>query len=224
MRRQDTSAWTGRSAVGSNQGFVGKLSEPVAVKTPAPTREHTPYRDALTNLPNRFLLADRLRQALRQGQRRGQALVVAYLDLDGVKAISETHGHVVRDELLVSVSQRMKQVMREGDTLARLNSDEFVAVLVDLNTPKDSEPVLDRLVLVASDPVAVGDVLLHVKANIGITLYPEGAVDVDLLLRHADQAFCPDGPPGRNRYQMFDIDLSVMESGIKSGREAAHKE
>ena len=213
MRRQDTSAWTGRRVQGSSVDCAYERDVAVDANILPPTRECIPYRDAVTNLPNRFLLVDRLRQALLQSQRRGQALAVAYVDLHGVKAIHENHGRAVRDELLVSVSQRMKQAMREGDTLARLESNEFVAVLLDLSEPKDSKSVLDRLILVASDPVKVGHMILHVKASVGVTLYPKGGVDATLLLRHADQAFCPQGAQVKKRYQMFDLDLSDLESG-----------
>ncbi|MBK7005158.1 MAG: GGDEF domain-containing protein [Burkholderiales bacterium] len=192
------------------------MADPASARVATPKREHVPYRDALTNLPNRFLLADRLRQAMLQSQRRRQGLAVAYLDLDGVNVIGEVYGSGVRDELLLSVAQRMKQVMRDGDTLARLNRDEFVAVLVDLGTPQACEPVLDRLTSVALDPVAVGNVCLNVRAKIGITLFPQGVVDVDLLLRHAEQAFSRSDAHGRVRYQMFDIDLSEMEYGMMS--------
>jgi len=170
--------------------------------------EHIAHRDAVTNLPNRFLLADRVRQALYQSQRRGQALALAYLDLAGLQAINTTYGRAVGDEFLVSISHRMKDVLREGDTLARTGAEEFVAVLVDLDAAQDGEPVLDRLATVASDPVKVGGHLLKVSASIGVTLYPEGAVDVDLLLRHADQALIQKQKMGKNRYQMFDLDLN----------------
>ena len=132
MRRQDTSAWTGRRVSGSHLQLVAGATENFVHKLPLSAREHIPYRDALTNLPNRFLLADRLRQALLQSQRRRHGLAVAYLDLEGIKNIHETHGRGVHDDFLVSIAQRMRQVMREGDTLARLRNDEFVAVLVDL--------------------------------------------------------------------------------------------
>ena len=85
----------------------------------------------------------------------------------------------------------------------------------------DSESVFDRLTLVASDPVTVGGVILHVKANVGITLYPQGTVDVDLLLRHADQAFFQNNPRLGSRYQMFDLDLSDMKIGVKNRQETA---
>jgi diguanylate cyclase (GGDEF)-like protein len=208
MRRHDTIEWQGRDAAGHVKPHAPVFTGNAPVNSPRQPREHIAHRDALTNLPNRFLLADRVRQAMYQSQRRGQALALAYLDLDGVKTINEIHGKTVGDELLVSVSQRMKEALREGDTLARIGGDEFVAVLVDLDEPRDSDSVLDRLVLVASDPVAVGGVVLQVSASIGVTLYPEGVVDVDLLLRHADQAFCSDTEQGSSRYQLFDLDLS----------------
>ena len=211
MRRHDKSEWQGRSAAGHPQARAPVYAGSASVNSPRQVREHIAHRDALTNLPNRFLLADRVRQAIFQSQRRGQVLALAYVDLDGVKTISDAHGQAVRDELLMSVSQRMKDALRESDTLARIGGDEFVAVLVDLDEPTDSDSVLDRLLLVASDPVAVGSVVLQVSATVGVTLYPDGSVDVDLLLRHAEQAFCRDTAQGKGRYQLFDLDLSLPD-------------
>jgi diguanylate cyclase (GGDEF)-like protein len=171
--------------------------------------EHIAHRDAVTNLPNRFLLADRVRQALYQCQRRGQSLAMAYVDLDGLLAITETYGAAVCDEFLITLTQRMKVVLREGDTLARIGVEEFVAVLVDLDAPQDCEPVLSRLVSVASEPATIRGRQLSVRASIGVTLSPDGAVDVDLLLRHADQALYHERAMGKNRYQLFDLDLNA---------------
>lgn len=171
--------------------------------------EHIAHRDAVTNLPNRFLLADRVRQALYQCQRRKQSLAMAYVDLDGLHAITETCGPAVCGEFLVAVTQRMKVVLREGDTLARIGVEEFVAVLVDLDAPQDCEPVLSRLVRVASEPVTIQGHVLSVSARLGVTLSPDGAVDVDLLLRHADQALYHERTMGTSRYQLFDLDLNA---------------
>lgn len=214
MRRQDTSAWTGRKTADPRL-WESRMADP-ASRVATPKREHVPYRDALTNLPNRFLLADRLRQAMLQSQRRRQGLAVAYLDLDGVNVIGEVYGSGVRDELLLSVAQRMKQVMRDGDTLARLNRDEFVAVLVDLGTPQACRPVLDRLTSVASDAVSCWQCVSECQGKNRNYIVPQGVVDVDLLLRHAEQAFSRSDAHGRVRYQMFDIDLSEMEYGMMS--------
>ena len=162
------------------------------------------HYDGLTNLPNRVLLADRLHQAMLQSQRRGKALALAYLDLDGFKQINDKYGHSVGDEMLVLLSQHIKKTLREGDTLARIGGDEFVVVLVDLEDLADCKLVLARLLKSASQSVAVGDMLLNVSASVGVALYPQDGADVDLLLRHADQAMYIAKDSGKNRYHFFD--------------------
>jgi len=167
--------------------------------------EHMAHFDALTQLPNRTLLTDRLQQALLHSQRRGLGLAVAYLDLDGFKPVNDGHGHAVGDALLVTLAQRMKQALREGDTLARIGGDEFVALLVDLDHALECAPVLGRLLQAAAAPVTVGSAVMQVSASIGVTLYPHDGADADLLLRHADQAMYLAKQAGRNRYHFFDV-------------------
>jgi diguanylate cyclase (GGDEF)-like protein len=157
-----------------------------------------------TSLPNRLLLADRMRQAMAQSQRREQSLAVVYLDLDGFKAVNDIHGHTVGDELLIAVAQRMQVALRDGDTLARIGGDEFVAVLGYLDHPQDCEPVLARLLAAACSPVTVAGTALQVSASIGVTLYPQDAADADQLLRHADHAMYQAKQAGKNRYHLFD--------------------
>ena len=179
--------------------------------------EHMAHYDGLTQLPNRTLLTDRLQQALLHSQRRGLGLAVAYLDLDGFKPVNDGHGHAVGDELLVTVAQRMKQALREGDTLARIGGDEFVALLVDLAHALDCEPVLARLLQAAAAPVTLGDTVLQVSASIGVTLYPHDRADADLLLRHADQAMYLAKQAGRNRYHFFDV---ARDAAVATQRES----
>lgn len=163
--------------------------------------------DLLTTLPNRVLLADRLKQAIAQSHRRRQRLAVVCLDLDGFKAVNDTHGHKVGDDLLVSLSNRMRQSLRDGDTLARVGGDEFVAVLADLDDNTDCLPLLNRLLTAASLPVVVGESKLHVSASLGVTFYPqEEEADADLLMRQADQAMYQAKLSGKNRYQFFDAE------------------
>ena len=163
--------------------------------------------DLLTTLPNRVLLADRLKQAIAQSHRRRQRLAVVCLDLDGFKAVNDTHGHKVGDDLLVSLSNRMRQSLRDGDTLARLGGDEFVAVLADLDDNTDCLPLLNRLLTAASLPVVVGESTLQVSASLGVTFYPqEEEADADLLMRQADQAMYQAKLSGKNRYQFFDAE------------------
>lgn len=162
--------------------------------------ERMAHYDLLTNLPNRVLLADRLSQAMVQCQRCNRLLAVAFMDLDGFKTINDTYGHDVGDELLITVSQRMKESLRAGDTLARIGGDEFIAVIADLERMKDSEPVLERLLEAAAEPVTVGGAVMQVSVSIGVTFYSQGGVDADQLMRYADQAMYTAKQAGKDCY------------------------
>lgn len=179
--------------------------------------ESIAHFDTLTSLPNRTLLADRLNQAMVQCNRHKQSLAVVFLDLDGFKFVNDTYGHDVGDELLIALSVRMKKALREGDTLARFGGDELVAVLTDLDNIEDCEPVLSRLLLAASDPVTLGNIVINVSASIGVTVYPQDSVDADQLMRHADQAMYVAKESGKNRYHLFDI---VQDDAIKVQHES----
>ena len=179
---------------------------------------HIAHYDALTGLPNRVLLVDRMRQGMSQVLRRGQRLAVAYLDLDGFKAINDLYGHKAGDELLMGLAVRMKQALREGDTLARMGGDEFVVVMLDIADISSSQLMLDRLLHAAAEPVQMGDLMLKVSASIGVTFYPQTAeVDADQLLRQADQAMYQAKLAGKNRCQIFDAD---QDSNIRSHYES----
>jgi diguanylate cyclase (GGDEF)-like protein len=175
--------------------------------------ERMAHYDLLTNLPNRVLLADRLSQSMVQCQHRNQSLAVAFIDLDGFKAVNDRHSHNVGDELLVEVAQRMKEALREGDTLARIGGDEFIAVMIDLEKIEDSEPVLKRLLKAAAKSITLGDAVMKVSASIGVSLYPQDHVDADLLMRHADQAMYVAKQAGKNRYHFFD---TTQDNAIKT--------
>jgi diguanylate cyclase (GGDEF)-like protein/PAS domain S-box-containing protein len=185
------------------------------------------HYDKLTNLPNRVLLADRLSQAMLHCQRRNHSLAVAYLDLDGFKTVNDTFGHDVGDKLLNTVSLRMKEALREGDTLARIGGDEFIAVLIDLDNTEDQKPVLERLLKAAAEPVIVGDAVMKVSVSIGVTLYPQDGADADQLIRHADQAMYIAKQAGKNRYHLFDTAqdnaINILRQNIDDVRSALER-
>ncbi|MFH0709738.1 MAG: EAL domain-containing protein [Pseudomonadota bacterium] len=167
--------------------------------------------DALTNLPNRVLLSDRLSQGMAQSQRHGLPLAVVYLDLDGFKEVNDTHGHEVGDHVLITLSNQMKQTLREGDTIARIGGDEFVILLLDLNTIEDAIPMIIRLLEATSKPLNVDNLLLQITASLGVTFYPQAQkIDTDLLLRQADQAMYQAKLAGRNRYHVFDTQQDTL--------------
>ena len=188
------------------QHYVALITDITPMKLYQEKIEHTAYYDSLTNLPNRILLADRLQQSIVQSKRIKHILAVVFLDLDGFKAVNDTHGHEVGDQLLIVISERMKIALREGDTLARIGGDEFIAVLVGLEQPQDFQPILDRLLNAASSKVFIDNIEVHVSASIGVTLFPQDNSDVDLLIRHADQAMYVAKQTGKNRYHLFDVD------------------
>jgi diguanylate cyclase (GGDEF)-like protein/PAS domain S-box-containing protein len=178
--------------------------------------EHVAHYDALTHLPNRVLLADRMQQAMAHTQRTEQVLAVAFLDLDGFKAINDQYGHNVGDKLLINLALRMKNSLREGDTLARIGGDEFVVVLTNLHHTSDCQPLITRLLNAAAEPVPLDGMLLQVSASIGVTLYPQDGSDAEQLLRHADQAMYMAKQAGKNCYHLFDIAKDVA---VKHQRE-----
>ena len=182
--------------------------------------KHIAHYDVLTMLPNRVLLADRLHQAMVQSRRRHRLLAVVYLDLDGFKAINDRHGHGVGDQLLVALSARMKQTLRDSDTLARLGGDEFIAVLLDLSDRADSVPMITRLLAAAAQPVQIDDLVLNASASLGVTFYPQADdVDADQLLRQADQAMYQAKLAGKNRYHFFDAEKDRSARGMHESLE-----
>ena len=210
-----------RDHAGKTLHYVALFTDITQMKAHQAQLEHIAHFDTLTSLPNRVLLADRLQQAMAQSQRRGRSIAVAYLDLDGFKAVNDKHGHDVGDSLLVALAQRMKAALRDGDTLARIGGDEFVAVLVDLERQQDFEPVLARLLQAAADPVVStvtqGEAVLQVSASMGVTLFPQDGVDADVLLRHADQAMYAAKEGGKNRYHIFDV---AHDAAVQTRRES----
>lgn len=219
-RRQDGapfSAWLTVSKVrepsGRTSHFVALFSDVTVLKRQQELLERGAHFDALTGLPNRLLLSDRLHQATTQSQRSQQSMGVLYMDLDGFKQVNDQFGHDVGDHLLVAVSARMKRTLREVDTLARMGGDEFVAVLADVNGLADCVHLADRLLVACSEPVEVQGHVLRVTASIGITLYPQDPAEPEQLMRHADQAMYQAKQSGKNRFHVFD---AAAEAQFKS--------
>ncbi len=163
--------------------------------------------DALTSLPNRRLLTDRLQQSLLRARRSGKLSAVCLLDLDAFKSINDTYGHAVGDQVLIGIADHLKSTLRAQDTLARMGGDEFVLLLNDLGTVDDCTHILDRVLQALRQPVQVDGHLLRSTASIGVSLYPADDADPDTLLRHADQAMYLAKQVGKNRYQLFDLDI-----------------
>ncbi len=166
--------------------------------------------DALTGLPNRVLLSDRLRQAIAQADRHGPGqhpgLAIATIDLDGFKLVNDTYGHPAGDRLLIEVSSRIGDHLRGGDTLARLGGDEFVVLLADIADHAAARDLLGDILDAVSVTYDIDGHRIAMTASIGVTLYPDDKTDADRLLRHADQAMYRAKSEGRRRIHFFDAE------------------
>jgi diguanylate cyclase (GGDEF)-like protein/PAS domain S-box-containing protein len=214
-RRRDGRVFPARqtaSAVRDDSGqvmhYVSLFYDITELKEQERQLQHRALHDALTGLPNRALLADRLRQAMSHSGRAGKLLALAYLDLDGFKEVNDLHGHEAGDLVLVELAQRLQCSLRDGDTLARLGGDEFVAVMPDLDNQSQSLPMLDRLIDVVSRPIDVAGLHLQVSASIGATFFPQAdaVLEPDQLVRQADQAMYKAKQAGKGRYHLFDAE------------------
>ena len=163
------------------------------------------YHDALTQLPNRRLLLDRLQQAMAKARREKCALAVCYLDLDGFKSVNDKLGHASGDQLLIQVANRLKSCIREGDTVARLGGDEFVILLNKVADVDECRQILERLLKsVAANYIIANTEQSDISISIGVTLFPSDLVDPEILLRHADHAMFAAKHSGKNRFVFFD--------------------
>ncbi len=167
--------------------------------------------DGLTGLPNRRLFLDRLNVSLSHARRNQHMLAVMFVDLDRFKEINDTLGHKVGDGLLLAVSERMKNCLREGDTLARLGGDEFTAILPVLAHPDDAVNVAQKIMDCCARSVYVEGHELHFTASIGIAIYPDDGDDADNLVHHADLAMYQIKKGGKNGYLLYSVEMAMCQ-------------
>ena len=190
---------TERGERGEPLRMVGTFSDIDARKLEEARMRRMAHEDALTGLPNRTLLDDRLRQAMLAAQREGHKVGLIYFDLDKFKPVNDTHGHAVGDRLLRMVAQRVRAALRESDTLARVGGDEFVVLLPHCTQSDDAERVATTILARLEDPFHDGDLVLRISGSLGYALYPDCGGDGEALLRCADLAMYDAKAHGRNR-------------------------
>jgi diguanylate cyclase (GGDEF)-like protein/PAS domain S-box-containing protein len=190
------------------QRYVAVFSDISYLKEHEAELSRVAHYDALTNIPNRVLLADRMKQAISQSAREQNVLAVCYIDLDGFKSINDTLGHEAGDQVLVEVVNRIVHTIRGGDTVARLGGDEFV-VLLELEKGEECVVTLERLLEVIALPIMVKDKPQFLTASIGVSIYPLDNEDSDALLRHADQAMYVAKQSGKNCFYIYDSEFDL---------------
>ena len=165
--------------------------------------KHLAYYDPLTGMPNRRLFEDRLQVALAHVHRNKGQLAVMFVDLDRFKRINDTLGHEMGDQLLVEVSRRLYDCLREDDTVARMGGDEFVVLLSEVGMPDDAAYIARRITAALTRPMSLGGRELVVTASVGISIYPEDGRTASTLIKNADTAMYRAKESGRNGYQMY---------------------
>jgi diguanylate cyclase (GGDEF)-like protein/PAS domain S-box-containing protein len=192
-----------RSADGGQFGEVVVFRDISARKEHEEAIKRLAYRDDLTGLPNRVSLADRMQLELAHAKRNKELLAVAYVDLDGFKEINDRHGHAAGDALLKAAAERMRGVLRAGDTIARLGGDEFVIVLPAIGNVEDARRVGEKVVAALDHPLEFDGKQLRVGASFGAALYPRDGEDAQTLMRRADKAMYRAKSAGRSKVQIF---------------------
>lgn len=161
------------------------------------------HHDALTELPNRALLMDRLQAALNQARRYRRNFALLLVDLDRFKDVNDSLGHTAGDQLLVEAAQRLCSCVREADTVARLGGDEFAIVLSEMNADDEAEQVAERAVGLLGEPYRLDVGTANISGCVGIALYPLHGREIDDLLRNADSALYAAKHGGRNTWRMY---------------------
>jgi diguanylate cyclase (GGDEF)-like protein/PAS domain S-box-containing protein len=194
-------------------GLERKVAERTAELEEAKARaQHLADHDALTGLPNRRLLEDRLTQALALSHRNRKASAVMFVDIDRFKTINDSLGHAVGDALLKEIASRLVNQLREGDTICRIGGDEFVVVLPEVKRSSDVAHVAQKVIEQLSMPLVVEERELSVSCSIGIAVYPDDGRDAESLIRNADAAMYHAKELGRANYQFFTEQMNQAAS------------
>ena len=203
--------------------FVLAFAEDISARKVAEAHvEHMAHHDALTGLANRMLLNDRLKHAIINAQRRKRTQALLFIDLDRFKTVNDTVGHSAGDALLLEVALRLRECVRESDTLARIGGDEFVILLTNLIKPDDSTHVAEKVIAAIGLPISVESHVFNITASVGIAVWPSDGADAETLMRNADVAMYHAKNSGRNNYQFFTPEMNarafesmVMEAALR---------
>jgi diguanylate cyclase (GGDEF)-like protein/PAS domain S-box-containing protein len=199
--------------MGEFLGSYGVARDISARKQAEATITFQAYHDLLTGLPNRALFKDRLGQAMVYAKRHGQTMATLFLDMDHFKVVNDTLGHLVGDGLLQALALRLRDCLREGDTLSRIGGDEFMLLLPHIRTRDNAAYIAQKILLSLKQPFNIEGHELYVGLSIGIAIFPEDGDSIETLIKHADIAMYHAKDHGRNDYKFFTQDLHRSFTG-----------
>ncbi|MEY5100651.1 MAG: hypothetical protein RJA36_3370 [Pseudomonadota bacterium] len=203
-----------RDEGGVRRGYMAILTDLTEQRRSQDEISKLATTDSLTGLPNRALFLDRLQQAVSRAEREQQSFALLFADLDHFKAVNDTLGHAVGDELLVVIAHRLSDSVREMDTVARFGGDEFVMLLPNISREHAVE-LAARLLQYLREPMKLeGLPDYRAQASVGLVMYPEDGQDADALLRHADEAMYAAKRGGRNRLQVYSAELGASSQEV----------
>jgi diguanylate cyclase (GGDEF)-like protein/PAS domain S-box-containing protein len=220
IRKDGTSLslWVTASCVRNDDGtirnYVRVFTDISLLKETQRKLEQLASFDALTGVPNRRLLNDRLEQTLRRMQRRNDGLAVMFIDLDGFKNVNDTYGHAIGDLALQAVAARLQKCVRSSDSVGRLGGDEFAIVLDGARLPADAALVGERIVAAMAEPLSLEGHRLTLAASIGIAVYPDDGTDAATLLKNADAAMYEVKQAGRNGFRFSAHPAEVVAAAV----------
>lgn len=189
-----------------NATLVNEINERLRIEA---SFKHQAHHDALTSLPNRLLLDARLNHAIERAKRGNLQVAVMFLDLDHFKTINDSLGHDVGDKLLVSMSKRLLNCIREDDTVARLGGDEFIIIIEQVHDISDLDPLLKKIMKVTAEAIVIDEHELSTSASIGISIYPDDGINAEQLMRNADAAMYYVKENGRHKYHFYTRELTT---------------
>ncbi len=214
-RRKDGSVfpeWLSISQVVDSEGklthFIGVFTDISHLKESQKQLDHLAHHDALTDLPNRLLYVERLTQAIKHAGRQKKQLAIIFIDLDRFKNINDSLGHPAGDQLLCKVAERLEDVVREDDTVARISGDEFVLLLEDIGGSNNAAHVAQKVMRIFESSFQLEGREVQTSASLGISLYPQDGDDAATLLRNADAAMYRAKDEGRNNYEFYTEELT----------------
>lgn len=187
-------------------GIYSDISEQKKTETKLNILAHY---DLLTNLPNRALFQDSLRNAVSKAKRTTSKIALMFIDLDNFKMINDTLGHDYGDLLLIEVAKRVKAVLRAEDTVSRLGGDEFTVILEDIQDTSYPSIVAQKIIDTLSEPIALKDEMGYIGASVGIAIFPNDADDIESLIKNADMAMYTAKNGGKNIYKYFTEDMNA---------------
>ncbi|EED32477.1 ggef/eal/pas/pac-domain containing protein [gamma proteobacterium NOR5-3] len=193
---------------GQNSGFVAIFTDITQLKETEEQLQKLAHYDPLTELPNRYLINERLQQSIRRAQRRSERLAVFFLDIDSFKNINDSLGHLAGDKLLAMTANRLRELLRDDDTVGRIGGDEFLMLLEDINSPDVATNIAEKIIGALRKPTILEGRSVSVSASVGISIYPDDGQTAETLMSNADAAMYSAKEQGRNTFRFYSENLT----------------